>query len=89
MAKTSTIARDIKRDRMIAKYAKKRAEAKAEGDSAALQKLPRNSSPSRRSNRCALSGRKRGYIRDFGISRIDFRELANKGLIPGVKKSSW
>lgn len=89
MAKTSTIARDIKRDRMIAKYAKKRAALKEQGDFAALQKLPRNSSPSRKSNRCALSGRKRGFLRDFGISRIDFRELANKGMIPGVKKSSW
>lgn len=89
MAKTSTIARDLKRIRMIEQYAKKRAALKKEGDSAGLQALPRNSSPSRRSNRCALSGRKRGFLRDFGLSRIDFRELANKGLIPGVKKSSW
>ena len=89
MAKTSTKARDRKRLRMIAQYADKRAALKEAGDNAGLQKLPRDSSPSRRSNRCALSGRKRGYLRDFGISRIDFRELANKGMIPGVRKSSW
>ena len=74
---------------MIVQFAAKRAALKAAGDFAALQKLPRNSSPSRFSNRCALSGRKHGFLRDFGISRIDFRELANKGMIPGVRKSSW
>lgn len=89
MAKKSVIARDIKRARMNAKYAAKRALLKKEGDWEGLQKIPRNASPVRRKNRCALSGRPKGYMRDFGISRIDFRELANQGKIPGVKKSSW
>lgn len=89
MAKTSSIARDIKRDRLIKKYAAKRAALKAANDSVGLQALPKNSSPSRRTNRCAITGRARGYLRDFGLSRITFRELANKGMIPGVKKSSW
>ena len=89
MAKKSMIARDEKRKKMIAKYAAKRAEMKAAGDQDGLQKLPRNSSPSRFKNRDALSGRPRGYMRKFGLSRINFRELASKGEIPGVKKSSW
>ncbi len=89
MAKKSMIARDEKRKKMIAKYAAKRAEMKATGDQDGLQKLPRNSSPSRFKNRDALSGRPRGYMRKFGLSRINFRELASKGEIPGVKKSSW
>ena len=89
MAKKSMIARDEKRKKMIAKYAAKRAAMKATGDQDGLQKLPRNSSPSRFKNRDALSGRPRGYMRKFGLSRINFRELASKGEIPGVKKSSW
>jgi len=89
MAKKSSIARDLKRQKMVAKYAVKRAELKAAGDSAGLQELPLNSSPSRLKNRCFLSGRSRGYMRDFGINRIEFRKLANEGKIPGVKKASW
>lgn len=89
MAKTSQIARNNKRIALVAKYAVKRAELKAAGDSAGLQKLPKNSSPVRVKNRCAISGRGRGYLRAFGLSRIQFRELAREGKIPGVKKSSW
>ncbi|HQP89394.1 MAG TPA: 30S ribosomal protein S14 [Bacteroidales bacterium] len=89
MAKESMKARERKRRQMVDKYASKRAELKAKGDYVGLQKLPRNASPVRMRNRCALSGRPRGYIRYFGISRIDFRELASKGMIPGVKKASW
>lgn len=89
MAKTSVIARNAKRVRMSAKYAKKRAELKAKGDYAGLAKLPRNSNPIRQKNRCALTGRAHGYMRDFGLSRIAFRELANEGVLPGVRKSSW
>ena len=74
---------------MVAKYAEKRAALKAAGDYEGLQKLPKNSSPVRLHNRCNLSGRPKGYMRQFGISRIDFREMALKGLIPGVKKASW
>ena len=74
---------------MGAKYAEKRAALKAAGDYEGLQKLPKNSSPVRLHNRCKLSGRPKGYMRQFGISRIDFREMALKGLIPGVKKASW
>ena len=89
MAKKSSIARDKKREKLFAKYAKKRAELKAKGDVAGLQELPLNSSPSRLKNRCFMSGRSRGYMRDFGINRIEFRKLANEGKIPGVKKASW
>lgn len=89
MAKESMKARERKRRQTVDKYASKRAELKAKGDYVGLQKLPRNASPVRMRNRCALSGRPRGYIRFFGISRIDFRELASKGMIPGVKKASW
>ncbi|NCU30017.1 30S ribosomal protein S14 [Candidatus Saccharibacteria bacterium] len=89
MAKKSMIARDKKRKVLIAKYAKKRAELKELGDQEALQKLPRNSSPSRFKNRDNLSGRPRGYMRKFGLNRINFREKASKGEIPGVTKSSW
>lgn len=89
MARKSNIARDRKREKLVAKYAQKRAELKAKGDYAALQELPPNSSPSRLKNRCFLSGRPRGYMRDFGINRIEFRKLANEGKIPGVKKASW
>jgi len=89
MAKKSMLARDAKRDKMIAKYAAKRAELKAMGDLEGLAKLPRNSSPSRHTNRCAETGRPRGYMRQFGLSRIAFREHASRGEIPGVTKSSW
>jgi small subunit ribosomal protein S14 len=89
MAKESMKARDRKRDKLIAKYAEKRARLKAEGDYEGLQKLPRNASPVRQHNRCKLTGRPKGYMRQFGVSRITFRELASSGLIPGVKKASW
>jgi small subunit ribosomal protein S14 len=89
MAKTSQLARNAKRVKLALKYATKRAELKAAGDSEGLQKLPKNSSPVRTKNRCAVSGRSRGYMRDFGLSRIAFRELAREGKIPGVKKASW
>ena len=89
MAKKSMTARDRKRQKMIEKFAAKRAELKAAGDLDGLQKLPRNSSPTRWKNRDALSGRPRGYMRRFGLSRINFREKASKGEIPGITKSSW
>ena len=89
MAKKSILARDAKRDKMIAKYAAKRAELKAAGDWEGLAKLPKNSSPTRHTNRCAQTGRPRAYMRQFGLSRIAFREHASKGEIPGVTKSSW
>ena len=89
MAKKSMIARDLKRQKMIAKYAAKRAELKEAGDLEGLQALPKNSSPTRWKNRDVLSGRPRGYMRRFGLSRINFREKASKGEIPGITKSSW
>ncbi|MCB9820012.1 30S ribosomal protein S14 [Candidatus Nomurabacteria bacterium] len=89
MAKKSMIARDEKRKKMIKKYAEKRAELKEMGDQEGLQKLPRNSSPTRWKNRDVLSGRPHGYMRKFGLNRINFRKLASEGKIPGVKKSSW
>lgn len=89
MAKESIKAREVKRAKMVAKYAAKRAELKAQGDYEALQKLPKNASPVRLHNRCKLTGRPKGYMRQFGISRINFREMANNGLIPGVTKASW
>ncbi len=89
MAKESMKAREIKRAKMVAKYAAKRAELKAAGDWEALQKLPRNASPVRLHNRCKLTGRPKGYMRQFGVSRINFREMANAGLIPGITKASW
>ncbi|MCD1276075.1 MAG: 30S ribosomal protein S14 [Candidatus Nanogingivalaceae bacterium] len=89
MAKKSMIARDKKRQKLIAKFAAKRAALKEAGDLDGLQKLPRNSSPSRRKNRDMLDGRPRGFMRRFGMSRIRFREEASKGNIPGVTKSSW
>lgn len=82
-------ARERKRARLVEKYAEKRKQLKAEGNYEALQELPKNSCPTRIHNRCKLSGRPRGYMRQFGISRIDFRLLASQGLIPGVKKASW
>ncbi|MHB9055713.1 MAG: 30S ribosomal protein S14 [Paludibacteraceae bacterium] len=89
MAKESMKAREVKRARMVAKYAEKRKQLKAEGNYEALQEIPKNASPVRLHNRCKLTGRPKGYIRQFGISRIQFREMASKGLIPGVKKASW
>lgn len=89
MAKKSIIARDLKRQNMADKYAAKRAELKALGDLEGLYRLPRNSSPTRRKNRCVETGRPRGYMRTFGLSRIAFREHASKGEIPGVTKASW
>lgn len=89
MAKESMIAREVKRQKLVDKYAAKRKELKEAGDYAGLAKLPRNSNPVRLHNRCKLTGRPRGYMRDFGISRITFREMASNGLIPGVKKASW
>ena len=89
MAKESVKARDVKRARTVAKYAAKRAALKAAGDYAGLMKLPRNASPVRIHNRCKLSGRPRGYIRQFGISRNFFRLMALEGKIPGITKASW
>ncbi|MED1601717.1 30S ribosomal protein S14 [Alkalihalophilus marmarensis] len=89
MAKKSMVARQKKREKLVAQYAEKRRELKEKGDYAALAKLPRNSSPTRLNNRCEVTGRPRGYLRKFKLSRIKFRELAHKGQVPGVKKSSW
>ena len=89
MAKKSKVAKERKRQEMVEKYAELRKELKAKGDYEALQKLPRDSSPTRLHNRCEITGRPRGYLRKFKMSRISFRELAHKGQIPGVKKSSW
>jgi len=89
MAKESMKAREVKRAELVKKFEKKRAELKANGDFLGLQKLPKNSSPVRLRNRCKLTGRPRGYIRQFGISRLTFREMASAGLIPGVTKASW
>ena len=89
MAKESMKAREVKRQKLVDKYAEKRAALKAAGDYEALQKLPRNASPVRLHNRCQLTGRPKGYMRQFGVSRINFRELALNGLIPGITKASW
>jgi small subunit ribosomal protein S14 len=89
MAKESVKARELKRQKMVIKYAAKRATLKAAGDYSALQKLPKNASPVRLHNRCKLTGRPKGYMRQFGVSRINFREMALNGLIPGVTKASW
>jgi small subunit ribosomal protein S14 len=89
MAKESMMAREVKRANLAQKYAEKRAKLKADGDYVGLSRLPRNSNPNRQRNRCKLTGRTRGYMRQFGISRITFREMASSGLIPGVKKASW
>ncbi len=89
MAKEGVKAREIKRQKMVAKYAEKRAELKAAGDYEALDKLPKNSSAVRLHNRCKLTGRPRGYMRTFGISRVLFRDMALAGKIPGVTKASW
>jgi small subunit ribosomal protein S14 len=89
MAKKSWIARNKKRAETVVKYAERRKALKAAGDSVALQKLPRDASPTRVRNRCALTGRSRGYISQYGISRIKFRELSLEGKIPGMRKASW
>lgn len=89
MARESLKARELKRERLVAKYAEKRAALKAAGDFEGLDKLPKNSSPVRLHNRCKLTGRPKGYMRRFGISRVTFREMANDGKIPGIKKASW
>ena len=89
MAKESMKAREVKRQKLVEKYAEKRAKLKAEGDYVGLSRLPRNSNPIRMHNRCKLTGRPKGYMRQFGISRITFREMASSGLITGVKKASW
>lgn len=89
MAKESMKAREVKRVKLAEKYATKRAALKADGNYIAMSQLPRNSSPIRQRNRCKITGRPRGYMRQFGISRITFREMASQGLIPGVRKASW
>lgn len=89
MSKKSILARQRKRERMVAKYADKRAKLKKEGDYDALDKLPRNSSPVRLKNRCKITGRPKGYMRTFGISRVAFRRMALAGKIPGITKASW
>ncbi|MDD4994332.1 MAG: 30S ribosomal protein S14 [Paludibacter sp.] len=89
MAKESMKAREVKRAKLVAKFAAKRAQLLADGNYEGLQALPKNSSPVRLHNRCKITGRPKGYMRQFGISRIQFREMASNGLIPGVKKASW
>jgi small subunit ribosomal protein S14 len=89
MAKESVKARELKRQALVAKYAEKRKALKAAGDFEGLDKLPKNASPVRLHNRCKLTGRPRGYMRKFGISRVTFREMASDGKIPGVTKASW
>lgn len=89
MAREAVKARERKREKLVARYAEKRARLKAEGDYEALDKLPRNASPVRLHNRCKLTGRPKGYMRKFGISRVTFREMASAGKIPGVTKASW
>lgn len=89
MAKTSQIARESKRKRLVAKYSQKRKDLKSKGDYESLAMLPKNSNPVRLHNRCMVTGRARGFYRKFGISRLTFRKMALEGLIPGVKKASW
>lgn len=89
MAKEGLKARELKRAKLVARFAKKRKALKEAGDYSALDKLPKNSSPVRLHNRCKLTGRPRGYMRQFGISRVTFREMALAGKIPGVRKASW
>tara|TARA_B100001250_G_scaffold280346_1_gene242701 strand:+ start:572 stop:841 length:270 start_codon:yes stop_codon:yes gene_type:complete len=89
MAKESMKAREVKRQRLVAKYAAKRKALKDAGDYIGLQSIPKNASPVRLHNRCKITGRPKGYMRTFGVSRVLFRKMANAGLIPGVKKSSW
>ncbi len=89
MAKKSIVARQKKRERLVAKYAELRRQLKKEGKWLELDKLPKNASPVRLRNRCQITGRARGYFRKFGISRIMLRQMANEGLIPGITKASW
>jgi len=89
LAKTSQIARENKRKKLVAKFAEKRKELKANADFDALADLPRNSNPIRLHNRCAVTGRARGFYRKFGLSRLTFRKMALEGKIPGVRKASW
>lgn len=89
MAKKSKVAKDKRQRKLVAQYAELRKELKEKGDYEALNKLPKNSSPTRLKNRCEITGRPRGYMRKFSMSRIAFRELAHKGQLPGVKKASW
>ncbi len=89
MARESVKARERKREKLVARYAEKRAALKEAGDWQGLDKLPRNSSKVRLHNRCKLTGRPKGYMRKFGISRVTFREMASEGKIPGVTKASW
>ncbi|ELR72670.1 SSU ribosomal protein S14p (S29e) [Fulvivirga imtechensis AK7] len=89
MARIAVIAREKKREKLVAKYAAKRKALKEAGDYEGLDKLPRNASPVRLHNRCKLTGRPKGYMRKFGISRVTFREMASDGKIPGVTKASW
>jgi small subunit ribosomal protein S14 len=89
MAKESIKARQRKREVIVARYAEKRAALKAAGDYAGLDKLPKNASPVRLKNRCQLTGRPKGYMRFFGLSRVTFRDMALNGKIPGVTKASW
>ncbi len=89
MAKESMKAREVKRAKLVEKYSAKREKLKKEGNYQALSLLPRNSSKVRLHNRCMLTGRPKGYMRQFGISRITFREMASNGIIPGIKKASW
>jgi small subunit ribosomal protein S14 len=89
VAKKSWIARQAKRERLVAKYAELRKELKEKKDWSALSRLPRNSSATRLNNRCSMTGRARAYYRRFGISRIALRDLALKGMVPGVRKASW
>jgi small subunit ribosomal protein S14 len=89
LAKKSKVAKEMKRQEIVLKYAEVRKELKEKGDYDALRKLPRDSSPARLKNRCQVTGRPRGYLRKFKMSRIAFREFAHKGQVPGVKKSSW
>ena len=89
MAKESMKAREVKRAKLVAKYAAKREQLIADGNYEGLQALPKNASPVRLHNRCKITGRPKGYMRQFGVSRIQFREMASNGLIPGVRKASW
>ena len=89
MAKESMKAREVKRAKLVAKFAEKRAKFIAEGNYEGLQSIPKNASPVRLHNRCKITGRPKGYMRQFGVSRIQVREMASNGLIPGVRKASW
>lgn len=89
MAKKSQVEKMKRKQKTVAKYAAKRAELKAAGDFVALSELPRDASPTRHKNRCAVTGRSKAFLRYFGLSRLQFREMAHRGQLPGVKKASW